>query len=386
VFQIEFNDKHFSQRKFFMSKHLLVLTGFCLMNSGCNTVHESLSASKDVSLEYERPEFTCGPTETVAQYSLIGSTIFKKEDTKLLGEFEMTASDGSYLQATRFDMCLDQNFEKVTLKQVVEVAGTIGLGRLSYNVYKPDDQQTPNPGLFKAISTGDPSDINISIFESPTVAYLIHGWAKNGTEGFVTISQFEPSGSILQVPELHADWGSWTPAVKYGELVEGDATIKSSVVNDRVFKADNLEIQLRYEMSGQVGMYVSYKFNSITIKDTNPALTETIDVALWDRELSDAIAIQHTHHSLNDSIEIKVPGATYRIGQEAGVSTATLKVAYSQAGVPPISIPLTCISLPDCGTPLAAEINDGPVPARTPAQVPWKVKRRLAPSSHSTTK
>ncbi len=332
---------------------LLLGMAVVIPTQNCRTRANSVSGALATEEVFERPEFTCpNAAESVVQYSLIGSIAHTKGETQLVGDFAMEASSGNYLNAVRYDMCMDAAGENMTLHQIVTPGGTIGLGRLKYYVYTPE-ALVPNPGLLKLIATGDYADLEIVMYKSPTEGLLIHGWTDAQGKGFATMSRFTPHRSRLKVPVVHQEFGDFTPAVLYGELVEGDATINSLKNNDRSMTGPNLNIELRYDISGQPGMYVGYQFHSVTIKDTNPALAQPIDATLLEPFTDDILKINQTHHSLFDSMLVTVDGATYRIGPGSTPSTSGIVVNYVQPGPASVTHPLACTSLALCGTVLA---------------------------------
>jgi hypothetical protein len=130
-------------------------------------------------------------------------------------------------------------------------------------------------------------------------------------------------------------------------------------------------------MNGQIGMYVGYRWRKITIKDTNPALPAPIELTISgaDVQNEDIVKVNRSHHGLYDSLTLKVPGATYGVGPNAGVETSSLSATYDASlHAAPVSYPITCRSLAACGTPLNGDPNapsdggmpstGGPTPAR----------------------
>jgi hypothetical protein len=185
----------------------LLLTATTL--SACQTVRTDgvdETTAKDVSTELTMPSLECAEGESALLYSFVGSKPHTKDETRLTGDFEMTPSSGHYLSATRFDMCMDAAGEHITLKRIVQAAGTIGLGRSQYRVYTPESQE-PNPGLLKAIAANDYSQLEIKIAnpEAPGRIYFVKGWVDRDGQGFMTMSN-SSAASPLDVPVIHEEW------------------------------------------------------------------------------------------------------------------------------------------------------------------------------------
>lgn len=327
-----------------MANHLLFGV-VCVFLVSCSLARGPQSTVRSTEFPiYDLEKTSCNDDETPMTYSLIASSTkaVTKTETGLQGRFEMDAAQPNYLSGYRFEICMDGN-DHLRLKRILHPTGTIGLGRLAYTAYIPDSGDY-SAALVEAISSQnyEAFSIPISNQENPKYSYMLKGAKRADGYQFLLFYTYDKTrGTIAKAN---------TETVTYGELVQFDALLNEPKNNDRAFTAPNLAIELRYEISGAPGMYVHYRFHSLKLRDTNPALAQPIEATYSENEVGNYVTAILSHHSLNDVIEIKLPGATYRIGP--GTSDVGLAVTYASPTIPALFLAIPCRYAVDCGTVL----------------------------------
>jgi hypothetical protein len=154
---------------------------------------------------------------------------------------------------------------------------------------------------------------------------------------YATWSNFDPASGAVTTPS--------TPYVRYGTLVVGDPFIPKIKENNRLITGPHLSLELDYGYFGGPGIYASYRFQGIVLKDSNPKLPQPLVFKVSGPDVDKYLKTVSSHHSLSDEFIITLPEATYHLGGAA----SGVRITYADASIPVEVVPMDCNYLVECG-------------------------------------
>ena len=277
----------------------------------------------------------CADGET-NEYFTLGAVDMKVEQSEL----PFPSSDPVRIQAPdnrwgaiRLDVCIDSD-AKIKLHRIIQnLPGAGAWTMFRYNDIQPDKIEI-NEGLTNA-AFGDVSGLRMEFKNTtdPKQSFLLLGTMKPDGKSFVTLSQYDSSKrDALKTEHIF---------VFAGELLQGDPYEPKFKNSKRLLEVDGITIRTDLNYTGSVGMYLSYRFQSLEIVDKNIGKTFT---ATGDN--SPNIEEHGSHHGLMDSFTFTFPEATYKI--------EIRKLTVTYPGQEPRVIPLSsCDHAHECGTDIS---------------------------------
>ena len=235
--------------------------------------------------------------------------------------------------AIRLDVCIDAD-AKIKLHRIIQnLPGAGAWTVFRYNDIQPDKIEI-NEGLTNA-AFGDVSGLRMEFKNttSPKESFRLLGTVRPDGKSFVTLSQYDGrKKDALKAKHI---------AIFAGELLQGDPYPPKFKNSKRQLDVDGITIKTDLNYTGSVGMYLSYRFQSLEIVDKNIGKTFT---ATGDE--SPNIKEHSSHHGLMDSFEFTFPEATYKI--------EIRKLTVTYPGQEPRVIPLTnCDHAHECGVDIS---------------------------------
>ena len=272
----------------------------------------------------------------------------------LQGEFHILT------RMTRLDVCFDG--ERATLKGILTWVNQMGAGAWT-SLIRALVVENPKPSgeLAEAIFTDNYASIEIPFInlEDPAGSYVLKGWSQQNGRNLLTVSSFDSRSDLITVsPKIAGTEGAWRNQVDAGRLLQKDPFKEAASwrKSDRKIESGPISLKMKFSIAGSHGTRISYKFNTIEIKDQNLAGDAGNQFFSADQLLAGAgvLTIQESHHSLNDGFVIQTPEVEYSIlpNQDRLVEAEFgyfLQANYRHPDLPTYRIGLDCGRVYQCG-------------------------------------